>query len=269
MSRPLFLVTNDDGIQSVGISTLVEHLSRVGETIVAAPDQEQSAVGHGISLHRPLRVRSIDTGSHAVSGTPADSVLLALFHLCPRRPDLVVSGINLGVNLGTDVFYSGTLAGALEGLIHGVPSIAVSQDLPAASKGNGASTLTELLDRTARFTASLASRMVQSPSVPPVTFNVNAPATTSDTFCWTRLGKRAYRETVEERLDLRGIPYYWIGGPPLLGQNAPDTDAYAIESGLISITPLSLDLTARGDRSSEEEWELQGFHLASGANSQT
>jgi 5'-nucleotidase len=237
--KPIVLVTNDDGINAEGLQVLVEHLSALGDLVVAAPDQEQSAVGHGISLARPLRV--VEQGPHrfAISGTPADCVLLALFSLCPRRPSLVVSGINLGLNVGTDVFYSGTLAGALEGAIHEVPAIAVSQELPR----RGGAKLTALLARTARFAVALG-RQVLSAGLPSQTaLNVNAPAAMTESFRWTRHGRRAYREQAEQRADLRGVPYYWIGGPPLLGRSAPDTDAHAVDSGLISVTPLGLDLT--------------------------
>jgi 5'-nucleotidase len=237
--KPLVLVTNDDGINAAGLTILVEHLSTLGEVIVAAPDQEQSAVGHGISLARPLRVVEQEPGRFAISGTPADCVLLALFSLCPRRPSLVVSGINLGLNVGTDVFYSGTLAGALEGAIHEVPSIAVSQELPR----RGGAKLARLLARTARFAVELGRQVLRCGLPSQTALNINAPAAMTETFRWTRHGRRAYREQAEQRADLRGVPYYWIGGPPLLGESAPDTDAHAVDSGLISITPLGLDLT--------------------------
>jgi len=257
MSAPLILVTNDDGITAPGLTSIAERLATVGEVIVSAPDQEQSAVGHGISLSRPLRAREVQPGRFAISGTPADSVLLALFHLCPRRPDLVVSGINPGLNLGTDVFYSGTLAGALEGAIHGVPSLAVSQELPAP----GGPTLLELFDRTAGFAAALAALALSHPLPGGLTLNVNAPPTLTDRFAWTRMGHRAYQEQVDRRLDPRNVPYYWIGGPPLSGPTEPGTDSHAIGEGMISVTPLGLDLTAPLP-DWYDSWMVAGYQLA-------
>lgn len=257
MTRPLLLLTNDDGIAAAGLAVLERHFSALGDVLVAAPDQEQSAVGHGISLSRPLRVRDVAPGHYAISGTPADSVLLALFHLCPRRPDMVISGINPGCNVGTDVFYSGTLAGALEGAIHGVPAMAVSQELPSDRPQDGAP-LAALMERTARFATELAARTLSDPPPRGITLNVNGPSKITNEYRWTRLGRRAYREQVERRLDLRGVPYYWIGGPPLLGQGEPGTDAHAVEEGLISVTALGLDLTANHS-GWHQSWELAGY----------
>jgi 5'-nucleotidase len=156
-SRPLILLTNDDGIDAAGLQALIEPLGRVGRVVVVAPDQEQSAVGHGISLTRPLRITRSATDRYAVSGSPVDAVLMGLFKLCPRRPDLIVSGINHGLNVGTDVFYSGTLAAALEGAIQEIPALAVSQELPEAAAVEEPLTMAQLLDRTARFAGELAA----------------------------------------------------------------------------------------------------------------
>jgi 5'-nucleotidase len=256
--RPLLLVTNDDGIDSLGLAVLVEALAEVGEVLVAAPDREQSAVGHSVSLSRPLRVNERGPGRFAISGTPVDAVLLSLFGLCPRPPSLVVSGINHGPNLGTDVLYSGTVAGALEGAIHDVPGLAVSQELPTpAGEADGA--LRPLFERTARFAARLARAMIADSPGSRVAFNVNGPARESEAYAWTRLGPRLYREQVERRLDLRGAPYYWIGGPPLRGVGEPGTDAHAVEAGMISVTPLDLDLTAPIPREGFGRWSPAGF----------
>jgi 5'-nucleotidase len=241
---PLILLTNDDGIAAAGLQALARQLGALGEVLVVAPDQEQSAVGHGVSLSRPLRAQQLGPGQIAVSGTPADCVLLALYQLGERRPDLVVSGINLGVNLGTDVFYSGTLAGALEGAIHDLPALAVSQELPALDEDDREQLTHELLERTARFAARVAARLLDEPLPAGLSLNINAPPVLTERFVWTRLGRRVYRDQVEQRLDPRGRPYYWIGGPPVTGGSPAGTDSHAIEQGLISITPLGLDLTA-------------------------
>jgi 5'-nucleotidase len=254
--RPLLLVTNDDGIDALGLRVLVEALAEIGEVLVAAPDRERSAVGHSISLSRPLRAEERGPGRFAVSGTPVDAVLLSLFGLCPRPPSLVVSGINHGPNLGTDVFYSGTVAGALEGAIHDVPGLAVSQELPERPTP---STLQPLLERTARFAAQLARAMLADSPGPRIAFNVNGPARETSAFAWSRLGPRVYREQVDRRLDLRGAPYYWIGGPPLRGVAEPGTDAHTVEAGMISVTPLDLDLTAPFAREELARWPVAGF----------
>ena len=260
--RRLILLTNDDGIAAAGLEVLSRHLAAVGDVLVAAPDREQSAVGHGVSLTRPLRAHELSTGRFAISGTPADCVLLALYHLCPRRPDLVVSGINLGVNLGTDVFYSGTLAGALEGAMHDLPSLAVSQELPGVRAGQDAS-LGELLEQTASFASRVGEQLIERPLPPGVCVNLNAPPVPTRRFVWTRLGRRTYREQVERRLDPRGKPYYWIGGPPLTGNGHPGTDSHAIERGLISLTPLGLDLTVPLPEECRG-WQLPGLSEATG-----
>ena len=251
--RPLILLTNDDGINAAGINTMAAALARVGQVMVVAPHQEQSAVGHGISLSRPMRIISFDEEHHAVTGSPADAVLVGMYHLCRRPPDLVVSGINHGLNLGTDVFYSGTVAGALEGVIHGVPGLAVSQELQIGEAPDE-----ELLRRTAAFAAMVAGRMIGEPPPAGIGISINAPDREASQFTWTRLGRRVYRERVERRLDLRGIPYYWVGGPVVRSTGEPGTDSHAVESGLISLTPLGLDLTA-APPACYHRWALEGY----------
>ena len=254
--RPLILITNDDGIEAEGINVLAEEMKGAGEVWVVAPKHEQSAVGHGISLSRPMRITSLDERRHAVSGSPADAVLVGLFHICPRRPDLVVSGINHGLNLGTDVFYSGTVAGALEGVIHGVPGLAVSVEVETGGVPHP-----EGLRQTARFAALVAARMIEDPPTAGTALSINAPREPSTRFTWTRLGRRVYRERVERRLDLRGIPYYWVGGPGIREMGEPGTDSHAVESGLISLTPLGLDLTG-ATPTGHERWTLAGYERA-------
>ena len=243
-TEPLFLITNDDGIDSPWITLLAEHLGQVGEVIVSAPASEQSAVGNSISLGTIIRVKERGSGRYAVHGTPTDAVLLGMSEFCPRAPDMVVSGINPGPNLGTDVFYSGTVAGAIQGAIRGVQGMAVSQDIP---EGATPEALDELFRNTACFARDLAGRLLASPLPANTVLNVNAPTVPSRRFAWTRMGKRVYRENVLRRLDPRGAPYYWVGGPPVSGVNPPGTDGHAVEQGLISLTPLDLNLTAAAD----------------------
>ena len=256
--RPLFLVTNDDGIDSPWITLLADHLAEVGEVIVSAPASEQSAVGNSISLNAIIRVNERGEERYAVHGTPTDAVLLGMSEFCPRPPDLVVSGINPGPNLGTDVFYSGTVAGAIQGAIRGVQGMAVSQELPEETSQPEA--LLELFSRTARFARDMARRLIATPLPANTVLNVNAPPDLAREFVWTRMGKRVYRENVLRRLDPRGSPYYWVGGPPVAGVNPPGTDGHAVEQGLISLTLLDLNLSAdiqswRDDFQPPGQWE--------------
>lgn len=240
--KPLILITNDDGIDSPWITLLARHLGEVGQVFVSAPATEQSAVGNSISLGSIIRVKERKPGWYAVHGTPTDAVLLGMSEFCPRQPDLVVSGINPGPNLGTDVFYSGTVAGAIQGAIRGVQGMAVSQELPEEQLAQEA--LVELLENTARFARDMARQLLASPLPKNTVLNVNAPSTVSGSFAWTRMGKRVYRENVLRRLDPRGAPYYWVGGPPVKGVNPSGTDGHAVEQGLFSLTLLDLNLTA-------------------------
>ena len=232
--RPFILLSNDDGIHSEGIGALAEALSAVGAVAVVAPDREQSAASHKLSLHTPLRAHQVREGWWAVTGTPADCVYLALLALLDRRPDLVVSGINSGPNLGTDVHYSGTVAAAMEGTLLGVPGIAVSavsRSEPDYAHG-------------AQFTRRLVERVLAQQGLPKgVTLNVNVPRGKPTRYQKTFLGHRLYDHGVHTRTDPRGRPYYWIGGNPVPHDDEPGSDSAAVRSGVISVTALGLDIT--------------------------
>jgi 5'-nucleotidase len=231
----LILVTNDDGIHSPGILTLAEDLATLGEVVVVAPDRERSAVGHSLTLHSPLRADEIRPGFFAVDGTPTDCVNLGIHGLLPRRPDLVVSGINRGGNLGDDITYSGTVAAAMEATLMGVPAFAVSLE--------GHSFQKEDFAKAGECAAYLASLVLQH-GLPTDTFlNMNVPPGTPAGFRLTRQGKRRYGEVVVEKMDPRGRKYYWIGGGELGFQDVEGTDFHAVQAGHVSITPLHLDLT--------------------------
>jgi len=229
------LVTNDDGIQSPGITVLAEALSRVGEVFVVAPDRERSAIGHSLTLHAPLRADEVEPGRFAVSGTPTDCVNLGIHGLLAARPALVVSGINRGGNMGDDLTYSGTVAAAMEATLMGVPAFAVSLDSTSFRRDD--------FYAAADFAATLA-RMVLERGLPVDTFlNVNVPSGQPTAAQFTRQGKRRYSDKVEKKLDPRGRAYYWIGGGELSFEDVPGTDFHAVCNGSISITPLHLDLT--------------------------
>ena len=181
------LVTNDDGVFSPGIKALAEELSRIAEVIVVAPDREQSAAGHALTLDRPLRLRRLDEGWHAVDGTPTDCVALAVQSLLKDHPpDLIASGINFGLNLGDDVTYSGTVSATFEGVLLGVPSIAFSQEVT-----DGFS-----FPRSARMARELVERFLALPREPSRLWSVNFPAARFAGVRWTRLGRREYQQAV-------------------------------------------------------------------------
>lgn len=239
MGRPLILVTNDDGIRAPGLALLATALAEVGDVRVFAPDRQQSAVGHGVSLHKPLRVNQIDKHWHMIDGTPADCVMLAVRALLGRRPDLVVSGVNPGANLGDDVTYSGTVAGAYEAMLLGLPGIAVS-DVAYVPRH---------MDTAARVGASVA-RYVLAHGLPEDTMiNVNVPDVPHDQLkgiAVTRMGRRNYQDEIIRREDPRGGVYYWIGGAEPDHYPEPGTDFEAIDRGQVSVTPLHRDITNHG-----------------------
>ncbi|HYR27225.1 MAG TPA: 5'/3'-nucleotidase SurE [Thermoanaerobaculia bacterium] len=231
---PRILVTNDDGIYSEGIRKLADVCRRHGDVTIVAPDREQSAASHALTLNRPLRLIEVETNEWVVDGTPTDCVNLAVLKLMKEaRPDLVVSGINFGPNLGDDVTYSGTISAAFEGALLNIPSIAFS-----ALVGPHFS-----FDRCAEFAGELVRHAIGAHKDPAVVLNVNFPNGDFNGVKVCKLGKRIYSEGVIERLDPRGRKYYWIGGEPPVWHPGEDTDFEAIQAGYISITPLHLDLT--------------------------
>ena len=228
------LVTNDDGIYSEGIRKLADALRDVGEVFVVAPDREQSAASHALTLNRPLRLLQLEENEWIVDGTPTDCVNLAVLSILKnRRPDIVVSGINFGPNLGDDVTYSGTISAAFEGALLHIPSIAFSQLV-----GEHFS-----FDRSAAFAAELTRIYAKQKQDPGVILNVNFPSSEYQGVRVTKLGKRIYSEGVIERLDPRGRKYYWIGGEQPSWFPGENTDFEAVKNGFVSITPLHLDLT--------------------------
>jgi 5'-nucleotidase len=228
------LVTNDDGIYSEGIRKLANALRAVGEVIIVAPDREQSAASHALTLNRPLRILKLQENEWIVDGTPTDCVNLAVLKILrEHRPDIVVSGINFGPNLGDDVTYSGTISAAFEGSLFKIPSIAFS-----AVVGENFS-----FDPCAEFAARLTSWALEHQRDPELILNVNFPVSTFAGVRITTLGKRTYFDGVTERHDPRGKAYYWIGSDTPVWQAGEGTDFEAVSSGYVSITPLHLDLT--------------------------
>jgi len=240
-SRPRILITNDDGIESRGLLALREALTSIGDTYVVAPDTNQSAVGHAKTLTRPLRVRkrTLRDGSSgwSVDGSPTDAVSLAFLGFFEHGFDLVASGINYGANLGDDITYSGTVSAAMEAVINGCPAFAISQEYYAHPDFTLA----------AQAAAAVARNILEHGLSPGELVNVNVPAVPVEEcagFEVTRLGQRVYQDELIERVDPRGLPYYWIGGPPPSGVANPGTDFDAIVNRRIAVTPIHLDMTA-------------------------
>jgi 5'-nucleotidase len=233
----LILLSNDDGIDSEGLQSLREDLSKTDDVWVVAPQSERTCIAHAITLHKPLRIKDLGDHVFSTNGTPADSVLLALKVVLPKAPDLVISGINKGPNMGQDVIYSGTVAAAKEGAFTGCVSLAVSL--------NGR---TDFLFRDAnRSVADLVQRIREHPFPQSILLNVNIPNMPYEMlkgFMVTSLGKRIYNGKIIERIDPRGGPYYWIGGDGEGFEAIVGTDLYAVDSGYVSLTPLHWDSTS-------------------------
>jgi 5'-nucleotidase len=227
----VILVTNDDGIHAAGIAALAEALAELGEVWTIAPEREQSACGHALTLHRPLRAVPMGERRFAVNGTPSDCVNMAVLGFLPERPALVVSGINHGGNLGDDVTYSGTVSAAMEATLLGVPAVAVS-----------------LLDggdfaEAGAIARLIAMRVLVDGVDRKTLINVNVPSQKPRGIRITRLGHRVYDGKIVEQTDPRGRTHYWIGGGAPAWEELDDTDMGAIHDGYVAVTPVHLDLT--------------------------
>ncbi len=236
IDRPLILLSNDDGFDSRGLAALRRELARFAEVVVCAPQRNQSASSHALTLHAVLRLHRVDDATFALDGTPADCVYVALHsegRILTRTPDLVVSGVNHGPNLGVDVVYSGTVAAAREGAQRGIPGLAISADVGAS------------YERAAELGAKLAKELCGEATPPcAMLLNVNVPRGYEGAVLATRLGERRYRDAVVYRADPRGREYLWIGGSEVHHELTEGTDTAAWEAGVASVTPLALELSA-------------------------
>ena len=239
--RPLVLVCNDDGIDAAGIAALAAAMDGLGTVAVVAPFEEQSAVGHAITVRDPMRVHvwpfdgpSGPVWARAVTGTPADCIKIAVQKLLPRPPDLVVSGINHGPNTAVNVLYSGTVSAATEATVLGIPALAVSHGAWRPSDFEPAGRVARLI----------AERVLADGLPPGVLLNVNVPEGEIAGVRTTRQARARWEEVFEERRDPFDRPYFWLGGQFIDLDDRPDTDLAALRDGFVSVTPLSLDLTA-------------------------
>lgn len=249
------LISNDDGIYSKGLYELAKEMTRLGSVAVVAPDKEQSATGHAITMHQPLRCKKIklhdlDIEAWRVSGTPADCIKIGVETLLPERPQLIVSGMNNGENLGTDIIYSGTVSAAIEGAIFNIPSIAVSYeghheaDFPIA----------------ARAAVDIIEQVLEKSNWKYLLLNINIPEVKSINDLKgvriAKLGVKKYRNNFEERKDPRGNTYYWLAGELIEDDIEDDTDIFAVRNGYASVTPLNIDLTGYEKIESIIEWNI-------------
>jgi 5'-nucleotidase len=228
------LITNDDGIHSPGLMALKESLAPLGKIVVVAPDRDNSAIAHALTMNRPLRLIKLDEDVYTLDGTPTDCVSISLGKVLDRAPDLLVSGINSGPNIGDDISYSGTVSAAIEGTMYAVPSMAVSMAGDQPLDYTKADSLIREL-----------ARRVMDHGLPANTLmNINIPAADKPRGVKiTRQGRRIWKQAVQEVRDPRGRVHYWIGGGTPLLDSGKDTDVRALGEGYVSISPIHLDLT--------------------------
>jgi 5'-nucleotidase len=246
------LCTNDDGILAYGLECLVRAAREIGDVTIVAPDREQSATSHSLTLHHPLRPVARGPKRFQVDGTPTDCVMLAVEALMPERPDFVLSGINHGQNMGEDVLYSGTVAAAMEGLALGIPSIAIS-----FAGGDLRADVSRLDEQVGVLVPLLRHLTSLTPFPADTLFNINLPPVPPGEqkgVRLTRLGRRVYSNSIQPMRDPWGREIYWIGGGEISWQGSDDSDFQAIRDSCVSVTPLHLDLTHRDVLDTRELW---------------
>ena len=259
----LILLTNDDGIYAPGLAAMHRELAQLGEVRVVAPATEQSGVGHAITYLTPLIVKEVfhsertsgaDQGhwGWAVQGSPADCVKIGIAEFCPRRPDLVVSGINSGLNAGINVLYSGTVAAAIEGAFYGITSVAVSLEFDEHAP----------FDRAARLARQIIAQILAQKGPEPQLFNMNIPTAAlkaTPRICTVPMNVTRYGDSFEKRKDPWGRDYFWLsGGPAPLAEH--ETDLSALAKGMITLTPLDYNMTRQAVLTDMEQWQFSLNH---------
>ena len=241
------LLSNDDGYFAPGLAALAEALHGLGEVVVVAPEQNRSGASNSLTLDRPLHLKKAANGFYFVNGTPTDCVHLAVTGMLDELPDIIVSGINNGANMGDDTIYSGTVAAATEGYLLGIPSIAISL---TSFEGNNYGTA-------ALVARELVERFIRDPIREPVLLNVNVPDipyAELNGMEVTRLGRRHKAEPVVKMTSPRNETVYWVGAAGAAADAGPGTDFNAAERGVVSITPLQIDLTHAAQLPSIRQW---------------
>jgi len=258
----LILLTNDDGIYAPGLAAMERELRRLGDVSVVAPATEQSGVGHSITYLTPLTVKEVFFGDEhwgwAVEGSPADCVKIAIAEFCPRRPDLVVSGINGGLNAGINVLYSGTVAAAIEGAFYGITSVAVSLEFDEHAQ----------FQKAARLARAVIQQVLDKKGHEPQLYNMNIPTAALSGTPQVRvvpMDVSQYGEQYEKRTDPFGRVYYWLTGQPPPPGEAHETDLSAMAKGFVALTPLGYDMTRRDVLAEMEPWQFRLNKLDSAA----
>ncbi|GAB4316659.1 MAG: 5'/3'-nucleotidase SurE [Candidatus Zixiibacteriota bacterium] len=244
------LLSNDDGVNAPGLKAVARELRAIGDLMIVAPMSDQSGVSHSLTITRPLRIKRHDSKVYSVDGTPTDCMTIAMHEILKRPPQVVVSGINHGPNMGEDVHYSGTVAAAIEGTIMGIPSIAASMTAPDHDG--------RAFRSAAKFLRRLVPRIIGR--IPKGTLlNVNFPALPKGGYRQyqiTRLGHRTYTDIISAKRDPRGREYFWIGGEPTWDR-IKDTDAAAVGKGIVSISPMNIDMTDSELLEQMRQWKLR------------
>jgi 5'-nucleotidase len=235
------LITNDDGIFSIGLKPLIKQLKKIADVVVVVPETEQSAVSHSLTLHEPIKIKKIDNSTYVVNGTPADCVRVGIIEICKNKIDLVISGINSGPNLGYDVVYSGTVAAARESVLMNISGFAISlANYKKSSNFDTAAVVTKKI--TELF---LNNKFIEINK--PIFLNINVPDLPLKKircFSITRLGTRKYENRIRITYDPYGIPCYWLKSRLVnVSQNYFDSDVSAVKNRMVSITPLTIDIT--------------------------
>ena len=246
----LILVTNDDGVYAPGIRALFEAVKPLGRAIMVAPERDNSAVSHALTMNRPLRVRELEEDIYTLDGTPTDCVTIGMRKILPRLPDLLVSGINPGPNLGDDISYSGTVSAAIEGTMYSVPSLAISigGELPHDFT-IAAGVAWKLAAMALEF--GLPESTLLNINIPPL------PLTEIQGIRFTTQGRRVYKDAIQETFDPWGRKHYWIGGGTVHWLGGSNTDEHAVRDGYISVTPIQLDLTNHsGVQFLDQRWKM-------------
>ena len=260
----LILLTNDDGVHAPGLAAMQRQLQPLGEVCVVAPATEQSGVGHSITYLTPLIVKEVFHGDTrwgwAVDGSPADCVKIGATELCPRKPDLVVSGINGGQNAGINVLYSGTVAAAIEGAFFGITSVAVSLQFDEHAN----------FDRAAQLARMIIEQIIEKEEQQPELYNLNIPTAAVEgtpRVVMVPMDVTQYADKYEKRFDPWGREYYWVTGGPPDGAEGLKTDLSALAAGHIALTPLDFDMTKQSTLKQMYPWQFNLNDTASGGES--
>lgn len=255
MSKPLILVTNDDGITAKGIASLVEAVKDLGDIVVVAPDQPQSGMGHAITVNKPLRMKAFpmmeDVEAYTCSGTPVDCVKLAIYEILHRRPDILVSGINHGANCSTNVLYSGTMSAAVEGALEGIPSIGFSL-LDFAADADFSLSI--------KVAREVTQKVIKNGMATGTCFNVNVPKIEEAHYKGIKVCRQAkacWEDTFEKREDPFGQPYFWLTGKFESEDKGEDTDLWALDNNYVSLVPTQFDMTAHHAIADLNTWDFK------------